>query len=132
MLCSTIIDCALFVRLILRFFRSHVLIFVPEFQDVSIHSCPKCSFFIVSFQVNTSIFFDLPIFSNIVIFFQDCGQVICMLFPNIIYTEIIYNQTELDRSPFLYPWTRGSSGFVVYLFFQSQSELFFFQNSKLG
>ena len=45
-------------------------IFVSEFQDVSIHSCSTCSFFIVPFQINTRIFSDLPIFGDVVIFLE--------------------------------------------------------------
>ena len=77
----------------LLFFGCWVAIFCENNIYVSVHSFPACPFFVIPFQIYTSILYTIIILANVVILFEYRISVICVLFTNIFYTKIVHYQT---------------------------------------
>ena len=73
-------------------------------------------------QVDTHKFLAVPVLGNFVVFFQYAGEMLGMLFADILNTRIIEDSHKLDGLPRMLPEARSSSCFVVACLFQAYAE----------
>ena len=77
------------VRRVLGFLRHGMFLFDEEVADVVLHREPTFTFGVIPVKVNTSEFGAIPIGSDVVVFAEDVGEVVCVFASNILNTEII-------------------------------------------
>jgi len=46
-------------------------------------------------------------------FLENVQEVIEVFYSNVFYAKVIYDEAELDRTPFVAPETRGGFNFII-------------------
>ena len=71
------------------FLRHGVIVFNEEFTYVVFHRELTFTFGVIPVKVDTSKFSAIPIDSDVVVFVEGVGEVVCMFVSNILNTEIV-------------------------------------------
>jgi len=77
------------------------------------------SFVVIPFEMNSDVSFACPICCDLVMFFEDSFKMLCMLFADIFYTEIIDYQCELYGTCLVFPEAGYDFALVVTVFVES-------------
>ena len=81
--------------------------------DVTIHGEAESSFIIVPVKINTGKFGAFPIFVDGGMWLESFVLVVGMALSDVLYTNIVNDEDEEDRAPFVAPKDRGGGGLLV-------------------
>ena len=81
--------------------------------NVVFHGKAASAFAVVPVEVDSRVKITLPVFCDVVVFFDGVSKMDGMLFANIFNAEVVYNESEHDGAPFVAPKTRGAFALVV-------------------
>ena len=84
-----------------------------EFGDVVVHGEAKGALGVVPLEIDAGVQVTLPVFGDIVVFFEGISKVVGMAVAYIFDTKVINNEAEEDRAPFVVPNTRSGGALVV-------------------
>ncbi len=73
------------------------------FAAISGHGKVNLAFLVVEIEVDSAVFLAFPVLVHHIVFFENLDEVICVLFSNIFYTEIINYEAECDWSLIVLP-----------------------------
>ena len=77
------------MRRVLGFLRHGMIVFDEEVAYVVFHRESTFTFGVIPVKVDTRKFGTIPIGSDVMVFAEDVGEVVCMFASNILNTEIV-------------------------------------------
>ena len=86
-----------------------------EVGDVYVHDKATCALGVVPIGIDTSVQVILPVFSDIIVFFESILKVVGMSVSDIFNTKVVDDDAEEYGAPFLAPKTRRGGALVVYV-----------------
>ncbi len=84
-----------------------------EVSNVTWHTDVTLTFYVVPFDINTHKFITSHVVLDPMEFLEKIKEVVEVFDFNIFYPKVIYNEAELDGTPFVVPETRGGFSFIV-------------------
>ena len=75
-----------------------------EVGDVVVHGKATGAMGVVLFEINAIVKINLPVFSDVIVFFEGILKVMGMAVAKIFNTKVVNNEAEEDRAPF---WRQG-------------------------
>jgi hypothetical protein len=100
--------------------------------DVPWHADATATICIVPFDINTRKFISGHVALDPVEFLENVQEVVEVFDSNIFHTKVIYNEAELNGTPFVAPEARGGFSFVIAFSKKAGSEEIVGQNASLG
>ena len=70
--------------------------------DVIGHGEINLSLGVIPVKSKSEVTFAFPVFSDVIMFFDGVDEVVCIFFAYILYSEIVDNKGERDRSPIVH------------------------------
>mmetsp|Transcript_14926 Transcript_14926/g.34660 ORF Transcript_14926/g.34660 Transcript_14926/m.34660 type:complete len:283 (+) Transcript_14926:1156-2004(+) len=86
---------------------------------------------VVPLEVNTDVFLALPIFCNFVVGLENVDEVLCVFLANILHSEVINDEGELDGSPLVEPEAVDDGALVVAVGLEAFLEQFLCEDAGL-
>jgi hypothetical protein len=105
---------------------------IEQVFDVPWHADATATFCIVPFDMNTRKLISGHVALDPVKFLENVQEVVEVFDSNIFHTKVIYNEAELDGTPFVAPEARGGFSFIIALCKKAGSEEIVGQNAGLG
>ena len=68
---------------------------------------------VVPLEIDAGVQVTLPVFGDIVVFFEGISKAVGMVFAYIFNTKVVDDEAEEDRAPFVAPKTRSGGALVV-------------------
>ncbi len=100
--------------------------------DVPWHADATATICIVPFDMYTCKFISSHVALDPVEFLENIQEVVEVFDSNIFHTNLIYNEAELDGTPFVVPEARGGFSFIIAFSKKAGSEEIVGQNAGLG
>jgi hypothetical protein len=108
--------------------------FKPNQQvfDVTWHTDATLTLHVVPVDINTRKFITSHVVLGPMEFLEKIKEVVEVFNSNIFYPKVIYDEAELDGTPFVAPETRGEFSFIVAFSKKARSEEIVGQDAGLG
>ena len=87
-----------------------------EVGNVVVHGEAAGALGVVPLEIDASVQVTLPVFSDIIVFFEGILKVVGMAVTYVFKTKVIDNEAEEYRAPFMDPDTRSGGALVVSVF----------------
>ena len=86
-----------------------------EVNDVVVHGKVKGTLCVVPLDIDAGIQVTLPVFSDIIMFFEGISKVVGMEAAYIFNSKVVNDEAEEDRAPFVAPNTGSGGALVVFV-----------------
>ena len=100
--------------------------FDEKVSNVVVHrqatSAVAMFFRILPLQVDTCKLFAFPVLGDVMVLLEYLGKMVSVLFADVLHTEIIYDEGELDGASCVLPKAGSCCGFVVPCLFEASAE----------
>ena len=84
-----------------------------DVDNVVVHGKATVSLGVVPLDIDAIVQVALPVFSTVIVFFEETSKVVGMAVANIFNTKVVNNEAEEDRTPFVAPNTRSGGALLV-------------------
>jgi hypothetical protein len=81
--------------------------------DVTWHTDATATICIVPFDIDTRKLISVHVELDPMEFLENVQEVVEVFDSNVFYTEVIYDEAELDGTPFVAPEARGGFSFII-------------------
>jgi len=116
-------DLAMLVGRELAFGWHGVTILGEKLLYVVLHSEAARASVVVPFEIDACILCAVPIDGNVMVFAEDSGQVVSVVFSHVFDPKIVNDEAEHDGPPFVAPEAGSGGSFVVTFLFKARAEL---------
>ena len=84
-----------------------------EVGNVFVHDEATGALGVVPLEIDAGVKVTLPVFSDVILFFEGISKVVDMAVANIFNTKVVDYESEEDRALFVAPNTRSGGALVV-------------------
>ena len=110
---STIVDFNMVMGSELTLGGNWMAVSEKDFLNVILHGEATGLLLVLTIHIDYRKFGSGTIFSDVIMFLEDITKVMGVVFTKVFKNKVIYDETEIDRAPFMVPESRGGERLVV-------------------